>query len=151
MTQAHLPSLIIKKENIMLIQRPENHQSCVICGEKKSDRELGLTFIVEDEGVVSTTFTPTRVVQGYQGVMHGGMICSLLDSAMTNCLFSLGVHAMTADLNVRFIHPVPLDQPITILGEFIQQRRGIYQLSSSLTHLGVKLATATAKFVVPKP
>ena len=57
---------------------------------------------------------------------------------------------MTADLNVRFIHPVPLDQPITILGEFIQQRRGIYQLSSSLTHLGVKLATATAKFVVPK-
>lgn len=135
----------------MLIQRPENHLSCVICGEKKSDNELGLTFNVEKEGVVSTTFTPTNVVQGYQGVMHGGMICSLLDAAMTNCLFSLDVHAMTADLNVRFIHPVPLNQPITILGEFIQQRRGIYQLSSSLTHLGVKLATATAKFVVPKP
>ena len=64
----------------MLIQRPENHQSCVICGEKKSDRELGThLYCREDEGVVSTTFTPTRVVQGYQGVMHGGMICSLLD------------------------------------------------------------------------
>lgn len=134
----------------MHIQRPNHHQSCVICGDKQQAHDLGLRFSCIEDGSVSAEFTPTVNVQGYQGVMHGGMICSLLDAAMTNCLFSLGVNAMTADLQVRFMHPIPLNKTIMIHGRLLQKRRGIYLMSSHIESENQKLATANAKFLIPK-
>jgi len=43
---------------------------------------------------------------GYEDQLHGGVISSLLDSAMTNCLFSHGKTAVTAELKVRYRKPV---------------------------------------------
>lgn len=43
---------------------------------------------------------------GYADQLHGGVISSLIDSAMTNCLFSQGKTAVTAELTVRYYKPV---------------------------------------------
>jgi acyl-coenzyme A thioesterase PaaI-like protein len=35
-------------------------------------------------------------------MLHGGVISSILDGTMTNCLFAHGTVAVTAELRVRF-------------------------------------------------
>lgn len=39
-------------------------------------------------GGVSTVFRGDALLEGYPGLVHGGIICALVDGAMTNCLFS---------------------------------------------------------------
>jgi uncharacterized protein (TIGR00369 family) len=51
---------------------------------------------------VRTQFTPTDLHQGWQGVVHGGILTTLLDEAMAYTLFYSGVRAVTARMEVRF-------------------------------------------------
>ena len=72
-----------------------------------------------------------------------------LDAAMTHCLFAQGITALTAELTVRFIAPVPLGKALLISAQLLGQRRGIYQLEAQLTMGNERLARATGKFIVP--
>ena len=83
-------------------------------------------------GQVSTEFVGRRHHQGYPGLIHGGIICSLLDAAMTHCLFSLGHQALTAELQVRFLAPAPLETPLILGARLLQQRRHLFQLEAEL-------------------
>jgi uncharacterized protein (TIGR00369 family) len=86
--------------------------------------------------------------QGYTGLLHGGMTSTLLDAAMTHCLFMQGVQALTAELTVRFISPVCTGDKLMVCARLLGQRRGIYLLEAWLTK-GQTVARATAKFIVP--
>jgi acyl-coenzyme A thioesterase PaaI-like protein len=54
----------------------------------------------------------TRPITGikYTGLLHGGMTSTLLDAAMTHCLFMQGVQALTAELTVDSFHPFVPEQ-----------------------------------------
>lgn len=90
---------------------------------------------------------PTEKVQGYDGVMQGGAIAALHDTAMTHCLFSREVHAMTAQLNVRFIKPIPLGTLVQVEAHCLRQKRGMYLLQSSINVNGECYSRAEAKFM----
>jgi acyl-coenzyme A thioesterase PaaI-like protein len=47
-----------------------------------------------------TEFIPQADHQGYDGVVHGGILAALLDDAMANCLWLRGVPA-PADVCVK--------------------------------------------------
>jgi acyl-coenzyme A thioesterase PaaI-like protein len=57
---------------------------------------LNLSFHVCRDGRVEGRFRCGYAYQGYTGLLHGGVISSILDGAMTNCLFSSGKTAVTA-------------------------------------------------------
>ncbi len=99
------------------------------------------------DGGVQGEIVPTKQVQGYQDVMQGGAIATLHDTAMTHCLFSIDVHAMTAQLNVRFIKPIPLNTLIRVQAHCVQQKRRIYLLKSSIYVDGECYSKADAKFM----
>lgn len=48
---------------------------------------------------VARTFA---IAKQYIDLLHGGIASTLLDAAMTHCLLSKGIEALTAELNVRF-------------------------------------------------
>jgi acyl-coenzyme A thioesterase PaaI-like protein len=77
------------------------------------------------------------------------MTSTLLDAAMTHCLFMQGVQALTAELTVRFISPVCTGDKLMACARLLGQRRGIYQLEAWLAKGQQKVARATAKFIVP--
>jgi acyl-coenzyme A thioesterase PaaI-like protein len=81
------------------------HSRCLFCGDQNS-RSLGRCFEAEEDGSVKGRFQAGDELQGYDDVIHGGVIAGLLDAAMTHCLFHQGVQAMTGDLHVRFVKPV---------------------------------------------
>jgi acyl-coenzyme A thioesterase PaaI-like protein len=91
----------------------QEHSRCFVCGAAHP-RGLGMEFQVCDESRVVATFDCGDAFQGYEGILHGGIICSLLDGAMTNCLFAYGTVTVTGELTVQFKQPVAASRPAVV-------------------------------------
>jgi len=85
--------------------------------------------------------------QGYPGIVQGGIVSTLLDSAMTNCLFADGIEAMTARLSVRFQEPVLVDRNMMIAAHLVGQRGKLYELKASIVQDDRQKATAEGRFI----
>jgi uncharacterized protein (TIGR00369 family) len=138
----------------------QSHAHCMVCGSSENNPDsLELVFSQHPDGSVSAPFVVSPKHQGYTGLLHGGMTSTLLDAAMTHCLFMQGIKALTAELTVRFLAPIRLGQTLTVCAKLLGQRRGIYQLEAWLMsglHLAgqqmaaePRLARASAKFIAP--
>jgi len=121
-----------------------SHSQCVVCGD---GRGLALNFSVDADGTVRATFECQSAYQGYDGLLHGGVIALLLDGAMTNCLFAHGVAALTAEMKVRYRHPVRIGQPVLILARIVQSSAPLFLLESQLFQSGLQCARGTGKFM----
>lgn len=108
------------------------HRACLLCGDK-NPWSLGLAFEPDGEGGVRATFEPHEHLQGYDGILHGGVAAALLDAAMTHCLFHQGVRAVTADLRVRYPHPVPMGCQIGLRAWVTETHAPLYRLKAELT------------------
>jgi acyl-coenzyme A thioesterase PaaI-like protein len=86
-------------------------------------------------------------LEGYREILHGGMICSVLDAAMTNCAFAAGVTAMTCDLYVRFVRPVTARGQARVRAWIEESRHPLYHMQARLQQEGELKATAKARFV----
>lgn len=129
------------------VRRPASHAQCMACG---ADAELGLRFHASGQGIkASLRLKPEW--QGYSGALHGGMTATLLDAAMTHCLFHQGIEAMTADLQIRYLAPVSCPDSIELEAHLIGRRKQVYELIAELRSAGTVKARAKAKFLKKKP
>ena len=122
------------------------HARCVVCASPHN-KALGLDFEVKLDGSVQGECVPSASFEGYNGLLHGGGITSLLDGAMTNCLFAHGIVAVTAELNVRFRHPVELLEPLEVTANISRRTPPLFHLEARLTQGGILKAKAAAKFM----
>jgi len=76
------------QEDLLLLKNRE-HPNCFLCGPANNSG-LHLAFRACAEGSVAGRFSCDQIFQGYAGFLHGGVIASLLDSAMVSRLFSQG-------------------------------------------------------------
>ena len=127
------------------IGRQHGHRACLLCGDP-NPWSLGLAFEPDGEGGVRTTFEPHERLQGYDGLLHGGVAAALLDSAMTHCLFHRGVRAVTADLRGRYPHPVPRGIQVGLRAWVTESHAPLYRLKAELTGVGSVLVWAQATF-----
>jgi len=131
--------------------KPNSHNNCIACGESNfNPNSLQLQFASVCENSVMTKIKLDESYQGYPNVLHGGVISTLLDAAMTHCLFARHLEAMTAELTVRFIKPVPINQELIVVGTCVAEQRGMYKLTSFISLDDNILARAKAKFLLIK-
>jgi uncharacterized protein (TIGR00369 family) len=101
----------------------ETFGNCFVCGEKNSGG-LRLNFEIDKENqTLRTTFVASPTFQGWDGIVHGGIICTLLDEAMAKLVYELGYQAVTASLEVKFKKPAPILQPLLVCGELMEVGR----------------------------
>ena len=124
----------------------EAHPFCMVCS-RSNPLGLGLKFVCEEDGSVSTTFTGHPALEGFKGVLHGGVIASLLDGAMTNCLFAHGCAAMTGELNVRYREPVVIGEEMLIRAWIKRFLSPLHLVAAELNQGNRVKAAGTAKFV----
>ena len=118
----------------------------MVCG---ANTDLGLHFHASGPGIkASLQLKPEW--QGYSGALHGGMTATLLDAAMTHCLFHQGIEAMTADLQIRYLAPVPCPDSIELEAQLVGRRKLVYELVAELRSAGVVKARAKAKFMLKR-
>ena len=113
---------------------------------------IGLRLKFTEEGeICRSVFTSTREHEGWPGIMHGGILTTLLDEVMGNWLWFREIVAMTVELNVKFIKPVSIGQTITIEGKMDEQKGRVIMLEGQiLLPDGTVAVKATAKFIQVK-
>jgi acyl-coenzyme A thioesterase PaaI-like protein len=75
------------------------------------------------------------------------MVATLLDGAMTHCLFGRREVAMTADLHVRFRSSVRVNIPATIRAWQVRSRGVMEEVCAELWQEGSLRASARGKFI----
>lgn len=108
----------------------EANQYCFVCGPN-NPIGLKLTFREENDTYI-TEFTPKPEHQGYDGVLHGGLVSTVLDEVMARYLYAKGMHAVTAKLEVRFRQPTPIGQPLTASARIVGQRGKMYEVAGTI-------------------
>ena len=106
-----------------------------------------LIFEKNGDGTVSTHFKGDYKHEGYEGLMHGGILSTLLDTAMAHCLLIKGIEAMTGELNVRFISPVTSNSTLKIKAWVVSSLPPLYHLKSQIEVAGSLVCKAKAKFM----
>lgn len=136
----------MENDNTMIKAGIGTHSHCIMCGDL-NQLSLRLKFMPSETGDVSASFQGNSLLQGYDGILHGGVISALLDSAMAHCLFNRNIEAVTGELCIRFLEPVPYDAMVTLRAWLVNETPFLYQLNAELAHSGKVMARADAKFV----
>ncbi|MBI5190728.1 MAG: PaaI family thioesterase [Nitrospirae bacterium] len=102
------------------MQLKDDHH-CFVCG-RENPAGLRLVFELDREArSITTVFVPEKTHQGYEGVVHGGLISAVLDEAMTKLAFSLGMDAVTGRLTVRFKRPLMVGERMSVTGRLTKE------------------------------
>jgi acyl-coenzyme A thioesterase PaaI-like protein len=96
---------------------------------------------------VNAYFNCDSRFEGYSGFVHGGIVSSLLDGAMTNCMFALGQTPLTAELKVRFRHPILIGQPAIVRAWIDHRTPRLYSLEAEILQENLVKARAWGKFI----
>ena len=121
---------------------------CFVCGENNPGG-LRLSFEIDQEKkTLKTTFVASSVYQGYDGIVHGGIISTLLDEAMAKLVYELGYQAVTATLEVKFKKPAPILEPLSVHGELTEVGKRLIKARSFLAKEDQTiLAVGTSTFI----
>lgn len=129
-----------------------DYQLCFACGARNA-QGLGLVFEREN-GVVATTFTGDARYQGFPGVIHGGIIATLLDEALERLGVLEGRWLMTGRLEVRFRRAAPIGTPLRVEARVVSSR-GRALVASGMVSLAEQpeavIADATGTFLPLPP
>lgn len=102
--------------------------------------------------MTSTEFVPQPDHQGYDGVVHGGILAALLDDAMANCLWLRGIAAVTAKMALRYREPVQVGEHLLIYGRLLQEREKVATAEGWITTAtGKRLVEASGTFFKLQP
>lgn len=126
--------------------RTRLHPHCVVCSP---DHPCGLClrFVTGPDDTVMAEFQFDPAVEGYVGWPHGGITSAVLDGAMTNWLFAHGLTCVTAELDVRFRHPVVLGEPATVVARLKSESHPLYQLEACIHQNGQLKVRAVGRFM----
>jgi uncharacterized protein (TIGR00369 family) len=124
---------------------------CFGCGPLNS-AGLHLEFLVAtDRSVVSLPAVGENYT-GLPGYLHGGIIATLLDEAMSKSLRVLGKRAMTRNMEVDYLRPVPSGVPIRIEGRVVRsEQRKVWAEGRILNAHGTVLAHGKGLFIEVRP
>jgi acyl-coenzyme A thioesterase PaaI-like protein len=129
----------------------ERFNHCFGCGPN-NPQGMHLSFAIDTADPThitsTTTVQLTRVYQGPPGFIHGGIIATLMDEAMGKLNRPLNVTAMTRHMEIDYLRPAPLDQPLTLVGTHLSRngRKLFHQAELRLAD-GTVLARAKGLFI----
>jgi uncharacterized protein (TIGR00369 family) len=125
------------------------HPNCVVCSPA-NESGLQLRFAVCEDGSVEAHFHCQKVFEGFTDCLHGGVVSSLLDGAMANCLFAHGHVATTGELTVRFRRSVATGRVATVRAWIERSSHQLHLLRATVLQDGAVKASASGKFVVQR-
>jgi len=143
-----LQTLVSSEQEIRLGARSQS--SCFACGPD-NPRGLHLNFQKSKAGEMVAEWIPEPELEGFQGIVHGGIVSTVLDEAMSKVVAESGAKALTAELRVRFRQQVASGRTIRVRGWIDGQNKRVTKTEAVLTLCdGTELAHAWATFLALK-
>lgn len=130
--------------------RARHHPHC-LASRPVGAGGLGLVCRIDlEEGLVADWSCPPGC-EGYPGIVHGGVISTLMDSAMIQLLFALGIQARTGSLTLRMREPVTPDAPVRLVARLDDSHPPLYRAHAELWQGAAMRARAQGKFMSIDP
>ncbi|HWG58970.1 MAG TPA: PaaI family thioesterase [Candidatus Acidoferrales bacterium] len=131
-----------------MLLEPNPANICFGCGGANA-RGMKLTFLQDDAGQrIRGAFKLGAEYQGGPGFIHGGIIATVLDEAMSKVSRFRQVHAVTAELTVEYLKPVWVDEDLMIEAYETARNGRVLQRVGEIRNLsGELLARGRARFV----
>lgn len=120
---------------------------CFGCGQA-NPVGLHLEFSLAQDGAVVSFATVPDTYEGPPGYVHGGIIATLLDEAMSKSVRARGIVAMTRRLEVEYLRPVPSGSPVRVEGRVTRNEgRKHWVEAKILDEGGIALAEGKGLFI----
>jgi uncharacterized protein (TIGR00369 family) len=124
---------------------------CFGCGEANATG-LQLKFFLADDGTVVCPAGIPPDFEGHPGYLHGGIIATLLDETMSKAVRARGLTAMTRQLEIEYIRPVPSITPIRMEGQVVRSEGRKHWVEASIfDENAVALAYGKGLFIEVRP
>ncbi len=126
---------------------------CIVCG-RENIHGLHLSFHVHNEtGIVTADYTPAPHHIGFEGIIHGGVLATILDEAMVWAATWAGKRfCVCGELSVRYRQSVPVGFPLRVEARIDAVRSRLIETTGSIVDAsGAVYCTATGKYVPVPP
>jgi len=120
---------------------------CFACGELS---EVGLHLQLRlTPGRCTTELTLQRQFEGWEGVIHGGILCTILDEVMAWSLVERDNWGVTAKMSISFKKPAIVGRRVVAEGWMVEDRRRIHRTEGRIVdaETGEEIATSEATYV----
>jgi len=99
------------------IRKPNGHH-CFACG---TDNPIGLNLDFYWSGdAVCTDITLGRNHEGWQDIVHGGIISTLLDEVMSwAIMYAKKTYLVTRKMDIKYVRNVTVGTPLTVKGRLV--------------------------------
>lgn len=117
---------------------------------------LGVCFEREAAFVARATYIAKQEHEGWNGVLHGGITCTLMDEAFGWCLYAEGIPSVTTRMETAFLKPIMRGMQVMIRSWVTEHRSRVFLTRAEIrtTDEAQTLcaeATATMLRVATKP
>jgi uncharacterized protein (TIGR00369 family) len=120
---------------------------CFVCG---LENPFGLKVCFETDRAgqsIRAVFVPAACHQGYEGIVHGGVLSALLDEAMAKLAYQMDLPSVTAELTVAFRAPASPGDELVVSGRITEATRRLVRASARIERGSVVIAEATGKLL----
>jgi len=122
---------------------------CLVCGRQNP---IGLHLrlhVDESTGVVETRFTPAAEHIGFEGIIHGGILATVLDEAMVwAATWSGRRFCVCGEMTIRFRRAAEVAMPLMIRASVASTRGRMIQTNGEITdQAGEMIAMADGKYL----
>jgi uncharacterized protein (TIGR00369 family) len=131
-----------------MLLKPNPTNSCFGCGAANA-RGMQLTFEQDDSSrSIRGAFRLGAEYQGGASFVHGGIVALVLDEAMGKVNRFRAVRAVTAELTIEYIKPVPIDADLIIEAREVDKKgRSMFYVGEIRNTAGDLLARGRGRFV----
>jgi acyl-coenzyme A thioesterase PaaI-like protein len=138
---------------VPLLQLPHT-AGCLVCG-RDNPHGLKLDLHVDlGSGNVTVNFTPRPEHIGFEGIVHGGVIATVLDEAMVWCATWAGRRfCVCGELTTRFRREAAVGRALVITAKVDSNRPRLIVTTAEVRDVqsGEVVAAGTAKYVPVPP
>jgi uncharacterized protein (TIGR00369 family) len=135
-----------------MLLKPNPENICFGCGAANA-RGMLLTFEQDDAAQrIRGNFRLGAEYQGGPGFIHGGIIATVLDEVMGKVCRFREVRAVTAELSIEYLKPVPVDADLVVEGHEVEKKgRNLFLAGDIRDGSGKVLARGKGRFVIISP
>ncbi len=110
----------------------------------------GMNFVFDKRGSLNAVFICGRHLQGYDSMVHGGVIAAIIDASMAQCLMGHGKTGYTTDLSIRYRKPLVVGRRARLTTTITHQRVGglLVSLKSVIEQNRCAAVQATGRFFI---
>jgi acyl-coenzyme A thioesterase PaaI-like protein len=104
---------------------------CYVCGPE-NPVGLHVTFVRDGDSGCRADYVARPEHAGWPGILHGGLLFTLMDEALAYSLRFAGLYGVTGRAEARFREPVTVGTPLVITARFETPPRRIVRARSEI-------------------